>query len=222
MPISEDIITGKKYRVWNVLANKWKRYSFWSKASDVELNDGTTVEDTIGALTLDLTASDDLVFNFTKSGTKYGYKDSNGNFVPFKTAHTQTKTIDTVGTTDMGEDHEYRYIETSGLMVTPTATKAITANGNNIDVLNYASVNVSVPRGNLNFQAILNDQNVSGTRTVSCNIGDIVVYAGGISLRSGATFVGSLYQNSQFNFARATSTSVVFSCSAFCSLGRIY
>ena len=32
----------------------------------------------------DLTASDDLKFKFTKSGTKYGYEDTNGNFIPFK------------------------------------------------------------------------------------------------------------------------------------------
>lgn len=46
---------------------------------------------------------------------------------------------------DMGANHSKRYIKTSGLMVTPTATKSITANGNSQDVLNYAKVNVAVP-----------------------------------------------------------------------------
>lgn len=45
---------------------------------------------------------------------------------------------------DMGYNHSKRYVKTSGLMVTPTATKSITANGTGIDVLDYAKVNVSV------------------------------------------------------------------------------
>ena len=76
-----------------------------------------------------LTASDNLVFQFSKDTTtgKYGYKDSNGDFVPFKTSHTTTKSI-TAGTsnetTDMGEDHEFRYVT---VLPTPTQTKTVTA-----------------------------------------------------------------------------------------------
>ena len=45
----------------------------------------------------------------------------------------------------MGATNTKRYIKTSGLMKTPTATKTITANGDGQDVLNYAKVNVAVP-----------------------------------------------------------------------------
>lgn len=253
MPISEQDITGRKYRVWDTANNIWKRFSFWTKASDVELNSGSTVEialtdlqkdntyyctcsstastsakvvttsrtgftleagvkiivrftyantvatgssltlnvnntgaKPIGALSgaypnkMDWKAYDVLEFVYANSqwklvswqsalddahkqlnatynnatvpfqfgidsNGKYGYiKSGETSVTPFKTTHTETKTISATGTTDMGEEHAYRYVTTSGLMVTPTATKAITANGNNIDVLNYAKVNVSV------------------------------------------------------------------------------
>ena len=115
MPISESILTGRKYRVWDAANSIWKRLSFWTKASDVEMNDGSTVESTIGNIIGNLTASDDLVFKFTKSGSQYGYLNASGTFVPFKN---------------------------------PTGTKSITANGNGIDVTDYASVDVSVPNTN--------------------------------------------------------------------------
>lgn len=77
-----------------------------------------------------LKAADGLVFKFTKDpggSGKYGYLNSNGEFVPFRTAHTLTRTI-TAGTssktTDMGEDHKYRYIKTNP---TPSQTKTVTA-----------------------------------------------------------------------------------------------
>lgn len=38
----------------------------------------------IDDLRSNLTAEDDLQFQFSKSGTNYGYKDANDNFVPFK------------------------------------------------------------------------------------------------------------------------------------------
>ena len=45
---SEIKISGKKYRVWDSANQLWKRFSFWSKASDVECDDNTTVQDKIG------------------------------------------------------------------------------------------------------------------------------------------------------------------------------
>lgn len=50
--MQETIKTGRKYRkcIDNTSGNKkWERYSFWSKASDVEFNDGTTVENKMGS-----------------------------------------------------------------------------------------------------------------------------------------------------------------------------
>lgn len=43
--MSEQIVTGKKYRILADAANRvWHRISFWTKASDVELNNGKSVE----------------------------------------------------------------------------------------------------------------------------------------------------------------------------------
>lgn len=73
--------------------------------------------------------------------------------------NTETYTFpanDTGATKDLGVNNAYRYANAqnvyskgvtdgrSGYIVKPTATKNITGNGNNIDVLNYAKVNVSV------------------------------------------------------------------------------
>ena len=58
-------------------------------ASNVTYNNtGTTIQSTnvqgaITELNDNLTAEDDLVFKFSKSGSDYGYKDSSNNFVPF-------------------------------------------------------------------------------------------------------------------------------------------
>ena len=43
--MTENIVLGKFYRVLtNVSSDIWDRLSFWKKASDVELNNGTTLE----------------------------------------------------------------------------------------------------------------------------------------------------------------------------------
>jgi|GEM_PF-6664784 len=76
-----------------------------------------------------LKASDGLLFQFVRDSStgKYGYKDKNGNFVPFKTTHTLTKSITagtSTSTTDMGENHEYRYVSVAP---TPSQAKTVTA-----------------------------------------------------------------------------------------------
>ncbi len=43
--MNENIVTGKKYRILvDELSNLWDRISFWTKASDVEFDDGTVLE----------------------------------------------------------------------------------------------------------------------------------------------------------------------------------
>ena len=52
MAIQETIKTGRKYRkcIDNTPGNKkWERYSFWTKSTDVEFSDGTTVESKLGS-----------------------------------------------------------------------------------------------------------------------------------------------------------------------------
>ena len=49
--MSEQIVTGKKYRILTDVAQKiWQRVSFWTKASDVEFNDAKTAETKVGAI----------------------------------------------------------------------------------------------------------------------------------------------------------------------------
>lgn len=57
-----DILrVGKAYRVCtDAAANQWARYSYWTLASDVELNDGQNIQDVIDKLQID---SDGIVLN---------------------------------------------------------------------------------------------------------------------------------------------------------------
>lgn len=49
MPINEKIITGRKFRrLIDKEAKLWQRFSWWSKADDVEFDDGKTAEQKLG------------------------------------------------------------------------------------------------------------------------------------------------------------------------------
>ena len=51
MAVNEQIVTGRKFRKLIDEANKlWQRISFWTKASDVEFNDGKNAETKLGAI----------------------------------------------------------------------------------------------------------------------------------------------------------------------------
>lgn len=55
MAINETIKTGRKFRIQlSGSDNVWKRLSFWTKASDVEFDDGTNAQDKLGTLDTDL------------------------------------------------------------------------------------------------------------------------------------------------------------------------
>lgn len=48
MAINETIVTGRKFRkLIDETTKQWQRFSFWTKASDVEFDDGKTLEDKI-------------------------------------------------------------------------------------------------------------------------------------------------------------------------------
>ena len=52
MAINETISTGNKYRRLKDATNKiWQRLSFWTKASDVEFDNGSTAEASLGSIT---------------------------------------------------------------------------------------------------------------------------------------------------------------------------
>lgn len=51
MAINETIVTGRKFRKLVDEATKlWQRISFWTKASDVEFDDGKTAQEKLGAI----------------------------------------------------------------------------------------------------------------------------------------------------------------------------
>lgn len=51
MAINETIITGRKYRrLIDVATRLWERISFWTKASDVEFDDGKSAQAKVGAI----------------------------------------------------------------------------------------------------------------------------------------------------------------------------
>ena len=65
MAINEQIVTGRKFRKLIDAANKkWQRISFWTKAGDVEFNDGKTAEEklgTINGITSDLSCEEPTI-----------------------------------------------------------------------------------------------------------------------------------------------------------------
>lgn len=51
MALNEQIVTGRKFRKCIDVVNKaWQRISFWTKACDVEFDDGMTAETKVGAM----------------------------------------------------------------------------------------------------------------------------------------------------------------------------
>lgn len=48
--VEETIITGRKYRIWDAVNSIWKRISYWTKASDVEFEDGMNLEDKVSTI----------------------------------------------------------------------------------------------------------------------------------------------------------------------------
>ena len=152
-----------------------------------DVGDIPTIQQDVSDIKSNLTASDDLEFKFTKSGSAYGYEDGDGNFVPFKN---------------------------------PVGTKSITANGT-YDVTDYASAEVNVPNPSLSFQTYFNNQSISGSRTLNCNVGDVIIYAGSITV-SNVTPLGTLTKDGTFNFAIANTATVTANCTGYCSAGRIY
>lgn len=67
---------------------------------------------------------------------------------PLIHSDTYTPAVDTAAN-DMGEYHDKRYVNTSGMIV-PSGNKAITANGSGIDVKSFSTVSVNVPSPTIN------------------------------------------------------------------------
>lgn len=102
-----------------------------------------------------LTASDNLKFQFTKSGNDYGYKDSNGNFHPFNRVQA-SKTV-TAGTSakTVSPDSGYHGIASVTVNPTPSQSKSVTAT--------TSAQTVSPDNGKLLSSVTVNPQVHSGT-----------------------------------------------------------
>lgn len=71
MAIQEIVSIGNKYRTMSSGEQKiWKRMSFWTKASDVEFNDGTTAEEKLGTVDADLLSTQGELDRFKENLTK--------------------------------------------------------------------------------------------------------------------------------------------------------
>lgn len=89
---------------------------------DSNINSLTT---SVNDLNSELTAGG-TKFYFDSQGGKWGWNSSPargaGTFHPFRASHTQTYNINARGVADLGEFHEYRYINTQG--ISPITTVA--------------------------------------------------------------------------------------------------
>lgn len=120
------------------------------------------LEAEVNAIKNELTADDNLKFQFVKSGNKYGYKDANGNFIPFDkvqagktvTAGTSVKTVT--------PDGDYDGLASVTINPTPSQAKSITAA--------TSAQTVSPDSGKLLSKVTVNPQPHTATRaTVTSN-----------------------------------------------------
>lgn len=115
--MTENKVTGKKYRILTDAVNDiWDRISFWTKASDIEYNDGTdgeALKTQVGTIEGELTANGNRIYMDYKNG-KYGYNTSASRgastFHPFRPPHTTIYTM-SIPRVDMGEDHTHRFVD---------------------------------------------------------------------------------------------------------------
>lgn len=62
MAVNEQIVTGRKFRKLVDEASKlWQRISFWTKASDVEFDDGNNLEEKFDALNRTVKQFEELI-----------------------------------------------------------------------------------------------------------------------------------------------------------------
>lgn len=82
------------------------------------------IDSSINDLNSELTVGN-TKFYFDTQGGKWGWNSSPargaGTFHPFRASHTQTYNISARGVADLGEFHEYRYINTNNISVEYTA-----------------------------------------------------------------------------------------------------
>ena len=194
MAVNEQIITGRKFRkLINETTKLWQRISFWTKASDVEFDDGKTAETKLGAIngiTSDLSCTDESIaasmasvgrsltangnkFYFDYKDGKYGYNtDPNrgaDTFSPFSSGTgTNLKirggTSSTVNPTNATGSH--RYYNESGMFKYLVITDYNSVKPTvKLDSVaySYKAVNELIPISSVNEIMISQGKNTSGT-----------------------------------------------------------
>ena len=135
-------------------------------SGDGELNENVAKhEKDITQLNTNLTASDNLKFQFTKSGNDYGYKDSNGNFHPFNRVQASKTVTASTSTQTVTPDSGYHGIASVTVNPTPSQSKSITAT--------TSTQTVNPDNGKLLSSVTVNPQVHSGTRTSVTSNGTI-------------------------------------------------
>ena len=107
MAVNEQIVTGRKFRKLVDEATKlWQRISFWTKASDVEFDDGFTAETKMGAIN---GITDSLVSTSSNVAASAKALSQLNNNLMFITDNGAIKSL------DVREDGVYiTYVPTSG------------------------------------------------------------------------------------------------------------
>ncbi len=103
MAINEEIVTGRKFRqLIDETTMFWRRLSFWTKASDVEFNDGKDAETKIGDINIILKTLNKNLGGFTpiidETGRITGYKTTVGadTVFPFRSILQNVKMLGNV------------------------------------------------------------------------------------------------------------------------------
>lgn len=96
-------------------------------------NEINSVNQNVAEISQNLQAKDGngntLDFQFSTNGTDYGYLDRNGNFIPFRTRHTESyKPTSRANNLDMGLYHKKRYVDTTAVPNANSSTYTFPAN----------------------------------------------------------------------------------------------
>jgi hypothetical protein len=191
----------------NVNIEDVSRYS--TVGDDFGAEDVNATNNAVNELNTDLTASDNLKFQFTKSGNDYGYKDSNSNFHPFRKVQA-SKTV-TAGTSVKTVTPDSGYHGIASVTVNPqvhSETRAsVTANGT-IDLgathnIRYVPVNVIADLSKMSVGSSIGGSkgvtSITGLTSGGIYLLTISYNSGGsitLPTPSGCTIIGS---TNQFN-----------------------
>lgn len=150
-----------------------------------------------------LTAEDNLQFQFSKSGSNYGYKDAIGNFVPFKQVQASKTVAAGTSAKTVTPDSGYHGIASVTVNPTPSQTKSVTAT--------TSAQTVSPDSGKLLSSVTVNPQVHSRTRASVTSNGTIDLGANHatryVPVNISPRLVGTYSANTTINISSLGATS---------------